>query len=107
MAWFRRALDAFVVCVLLPIALLLLGSMALAIGVQPLLIYVGALLGIWLLFAIGFPMLTGVMKPGEILDGFRSQLRSERLYEGEALPGPTLGFPSWRRALASIDRRDD
>jgi hypothetical protein len=107
LAWFKRALDAFVVCVLLPIALLLLGTFALAIGVRPLLIYVGALLAIWLLFAIGLPMLTGMMKPGEILDGFRSQRRSERLYEGEQLPGRTLGFPSWRRALESVERLED
>lgn len=46
-------------------------------------------------------MLTGVMKPGEILDGFRSRLRSERFYEGEPLPGRKLGFPSFRRAMAS------
>ena len=101
MAWFKRALDAFVVCVLFPIALLLLGNVALAIGVQPLLIYVGTLLAAWLLFAIGLPMLTGVMTAGEILDGFRSRLRSERFYEGEPLPGRKLGFPSWGRALAS------
>ena len=68
MAWFKRALDGFVLCVLFPIALLLLGSIALAVGVQPLLIYVGTLLAVWLLFAIGLPMLTGVMRPGEILD---------------------------------------
>ena len=101
MAWFKRALDALVLCVLLPIALLLLGSMALAVGVQPLLIYVGSLLAVWLLFAIGVPMLTGVMKPGEILDGFRSRLRSERFYEGEPLPGRKLWFPTFRRAMPS------
>ena len=56
MAWFKTALDAFVICVLLPIGLLMMGSIALAVGVQPLLIYVGALLAVWLLLAIGFPM---------------------------------------------------
>ena len=100
MAWLKRALDALLLFVLFPIALLLLADIAIAVGVQALLIYVGALLAAWLFTAIGLPMLTGAMAPDELLDGFRSRRRSEKLYEGEPLPDRTLGFPSLRRALA-------
>jgi hypothetical protein len=99
MAWFKTALDALAVCVLFPIALLLLGSIAIAVGVQALLIYVGALLAAWLFAAFGFPLVTGAMTLGEIADGFRSQRRSVRLYEGEPLPRRRLRFPNLRRAM--------
>jgi hypothetical protein len=95
---FKRALDAFAVFVLFPIALLLLVDIAIAVGVQALLIYVGALLAAWLFTAFGFPLVTGAMTLGEIADGFRSRRRSERLYEGEPLPDRALGFPYLRRA---------
>jgi hypothetical protein len=94
-AWHKRALEAFVVCMLFPIALLLLLGSVIAVGVQALLIYVGALLAAWLFTAIGLPMVTGAMAPGELLDAFRSRRRSETLYEGEPLPDR----PS-RRAVA-------
>jgi hypothetical protein len=95
---FKRALDAIAVFVLFPIALLLLVDIVIAVGVQALLIYVGALLAAWLFTAFGFPLVTGAMTLGEIADGFRAQLRSERLYEGEPLPDRARGFRYLRRA---------
>ena len=94
----KRALDVFAVFVLFPIALVLLVDIAIAVGVQALLIYVGALLAAWLFTAFGFPLVTGAMTLGEIADGFRSRRRSERLYEGEPLPGRALRLPRLRRA---------
>lgn len=94
----KRALDVFAVFVLFPIALVLLVDIAIAVGVQALLIYVGALLAAWLFTAFGFPLVTGAMTLGEIADGFRSRRRSERLYEGEPLPGRALRIHRSRRA---------
>jgi hypothetical protein len=95
---FKRTLDAFAVFVLFPIALVLLVDIAIAVGVQAILIYVGALLAAWLFTAFGFPLVTGAMTLGEIADGFRSRRRGERLYEGEPLPGRALRLPHMRRA---------
>lgn len=95
---FKRAVDAIAVFVLFPIALLLWVDIVIAVGVQALLIYVGALLAAWLFTAFGFPLVIGAMTLGEIADGFRSQWRSERLYEGEPLPHRALGLPYLRRA---------
>jgi hypothetical protein len=95
---FKSALDAFAAFVLFPIALLLLVDIAIAVGVQALLIYVGALLAAWLFTAFGFPLVTGAMTLDEIADGFRSRRRSERLYKGEPLPDAAPVFPYVRRA---------
>jgi hypothetical protein len=107
MAWFKRGVDAFAICVLFPIVLLLLGSIAIAVSVQALLIYVGALLAAWLFTAFGFSLVTGAMTLGEIADGFRSQRRSERLYEGEPLPRRRLRFPNLRRVMKPAEIVDD
>lgn len=107
MAWFKKAVDVFAVCFLFPIVLLLLGGIAIAVGVQALLIWVGALLAAWLFTAFGFPLVTGAMTLDEIADGFRSQRRSERLYEGEPLRHRRLRFPNLRRAMKRAEIVDD
>ena len=79
--------------VLFPLACLFVASVVIAVGVPALLIYVGALLAAWGFVAIGLPLLTGSMAPGEFVDGFRSRRRRERVYEGEPLPERPLEYP--------------
>jgi hypothetical protein len=99
MGGLKRACEIVASFVFFPLGCLFLVSVAVAVGVQALLIYVGALLAAWGFVAIGLPLLTGSMAPGEFVDGFRSQRRSERLYKGEPLPHRRLRFPTLRRAM--------
>ena len=83
--------------VLFPLGCFFLVSLAIGVGLQALLIYVGAQFAAWSLFAIVLPLLTGSMAPSEIANGFRSRWRAERFYEGEPLPKRALGYQSSTR----------
>ena len=99
MSGLKRVFEIVVILVFFPLVCLFLVSVAIAVGVQALLIYVGALLAAWLFTAFGFPLVTGVMTLGEIADGFRLQRRSGRFYQGALLPQRRLRFPNLRRAM--------
>jgi hypothetical protein len=92
MGGLKRASEIVACFVLFPLGCLFLVSVVVAVGVQALLIYVGALLAAWGFVAIGLPLLTGSMAPGEFVDGFRSRRRSEKFYEGEPLPERPLEY---------------
>ena len=98
MSWLKRAIEIAILLVVLPLVGAFWVGIAIAVGIEAVLIYVGALLAAWIFGAIGLPMLFGVISPREIADGFRSRRRSERFYEGEPLPGRTLSLPRLRRA---------
>ena len=85
MSAFRRAVEIVLVFIVFPLAVAMFVAVAAGFGFG-LLVYVAALLAVWLLFAYVLPMLTGVMAPGEILAGLRAQRRYETHHEGELLP---------------------
>lgn len=84
MSWLKRAVEVMVVFVVLPMIVFFFGAIAFTLiaGLGP---YLGGLLGAWMLFALGLPLLAGVITPSEIAANVRSRLRSSRYYEGEPL----------------------
>lgn len=84
--WLKRAVEITLAFVLFPIAVLLLGAIAYAVGLEAIAWYLGAISTVWLLFAFVLPMLTGVMTPGEVVANVRWRMRSARYYEGELIP---------------------
>jgi hypothetical protein len=98
MGWLKRVAEIVIVFVVLPLALLFFGAIVLAVGVGSVLIYSGSLLAAWVFSAIALPMLFGALSPSEIVEGYQSRRRHERLYEGEQL-GAQNGSRSWHRLL--------
>lgn len=98
MGWLKRLAETVIVFVALPLALLLLAGIVLAVGVQSVLIYSGSLLAAWMFSAIALPLVFGALSPREIVEGYQSRRRQERLYEGEQL-GAQNGSRSWLRLL--------
>ena len=95
-----RASDLLQVFVLFPIAVSFAIAIVLAVGVEALAIYVGAILSAWLLFAYALPLLTGVMRPAEVHENIRARRRHGSQYEGEVLDA---GSSLWRARTKELD----
>jgi hypothetical protein len=90
--------EIVILFVVVPCACLFAAGIVFAVGVQAVLIYVGALLAAWMFSAFALPMLFGALSPSEIVEGYQSRRRHVSSYEGEPLRGTRGGFPfsKWR-----------
>jgi hypothetical protein len=86
MSRLKRVAEIVILFVVVPFACLFAAGIVIAVGVQSVLVYVGALLAAWMFSAFALPLLFGALSPGEIVDGYRSRRRFESVYEGEVLP---------------------
>ena len=102
MSRLKRVAEIVILFVVVPFACLFAAGIVIAVGVQSVLIYVGALLAAWMFSAFALPLLFGALSPGEIVDGYQSRRRHESVYEGEALPRARAG---WFSRLRSRRRR--
>jgi hypothetical protein len=96
MSRLKRLLEIATLVVGLPLALLFFAGVAIAVGVQSIFIYTGALLAAWLFSAIVLPIAFGAMSPAELVDGYQSRRRHEKFHEGESLRGATRWFQRYR-----------
>ena len=100
MAALKRTTGLIEVFVAFPIAACFGIGIALAVSLEGLAIYVGALLSAWLMFAYALPLLTGVMKAGELQENVSARRRHGSQYEGEPLGG---GSTLWRARTKELD----
>jgi hypothetical protein len=96
----KKTIGLIEVFVVFPIAVCFAVAMAFAVSLEGLAIYVGTLLAVWLLFAYALPLLTGVMKAGELQDNVRARRKHGSEYEGEPLG---VGSALWRARTKELD----
>ena len=100
MSGLRRAGSLVVSFVLFPLAVMVAAAIAYAVSLIGLVAYVGALLSVWLLFAYALPLLTGVMRPGELKDNIQARRRHGSHYQGELVDA---GSSLWRARTKELD----
>ena len=98
-----RGLRTAVVLIAFLVACAFLISVALAVGVTAIAIYVGALLAAWTFAALVLPVSFGVISPDELLASLRARRAFATQHEGEALPGRRLGIVLRRKPARVIE----